>query len=313
MILTYAKRRRKSCLAPIGVERRIRVNMGRRFEKKVTNNGTVTLRQRYLYRGYLQIACLDLQRAAQPALWYLTWDPTQPIATRPLAIQKDGTWYTYGWDLTKNICEVYGPSGFIRTTYTYTPYGTVTADGDVEQAIQWSSEMHDTELALIYYNYRYYNPQDGRWTKRDPKSYYANLYTFINNNTTTHIDYLGGDPVIVVTIIVGIVTIASTLAIAVLTKDDCSEGNGKRAEATVYQKCTRKCVHYNGGNSCKNKTAKADRRVEYICEENILKGKRRKFQKFLDNEPDPKPCRECCTELSLTCSPTTDELRKKFD
>ena len=26
----------------------------------------------------------------------------QPVATRPLAIQKDGTWYTYGWDLTRD-------------------------------------------------------------------------------------------------------------------------------------------------------------------------------------------------------------------
>jgi len=26
--------------------------------------------------------------------------PTQPVATRPLAIRKDGTWYAYSWDLT---------------------------------------------------------------------------------------------------------------------------------------------------------------------------------------------------------------------
>ena len=36
-------------------------------------------------------------------------------ATRPQAIQKDGTWYTYGWDLTKNICELYGQHGYIHT------------------------------------------------------------------------------------------------------------------------------------------------------------------------------------------------------
>ena len=36
-------------------------------------------------------------------------------ATRPPAIQKDGTWYTYGWDLTKNICEIYGQHGYIHT------------------------------------------------------------------------------------------------------------------------------------------------------------------------------------------------------
>ena len=57
-------------------------------------------------------------------------------ATRPLAIQKDATWYTYGWDLTKNICEVYGQHGYICTAYTYTPYGQVTAEGDVEQRVK---------------------------------------------------------------------------------------------------------------------------------------------------------------------------------
>ncbi len=57
-------------------------------------------------------------------------------ATRPLSIQKDATWYTYGWDLSKNICEVYGQHGYIRTAYTYTPYGQVTAEGDVEQRVK---------------------------------------------------------------------------------------------------------------------------------------------------------------------------------
>ena len=36
-------------------------------------------------------------------------------ATRPLVIQKDGSWFTYGWDLTKNICELYGQHGYIHT------------------------------------------------------------------------------------------------------------------------------------------------------------------------------------------------------
>ena len=129
-------------------------SMGRRVYKKVTSNGTVTLHQRYIYRGYLQIAALDLTRSNHPALWFITWNPTQPVATRPLSIRINGTWYSaptrlasqasrsqvcsrlgvwllkshpaYGWDLTKNICELYGSNGYIRTTYTYTPYGEVT-------------------------------------------------------------------------------------------------------------------------------------------------------------------------------------------
>ena len=141
--------------------------MGRRATKKVTVNGSVTLHQRYLYRGYLQIACCDLTRSNHPCLWLITWDPSQPVATRPLAIQKDGTWYTYGWDLTKNICEVYGQHGYIRTNYSYSPYGEVTISGDVTQPMQWSSEYSDSEIDLVYYNYRHYSPLDGRWLGRD--------------------------------------------------------------------------------------------------------------------------------------------------
>lgn len=124
---------------------------------------------------------------------YLTWDPSQPVATRPLAIQKDGTWYTYGWDLTKNICEVYGQHGYIRTAYTYTPFGEVTAIGDVTQPIQWSSEFNDTELGLVYYNYRHYNPVEGRWNRRDPIGIldkYA-LYEYENNMPVMRFDSLG--------------------------------------------------------------------------------------------------------------------------
>ncbi len=165
-------------------------SMGRRSFKQVTVNGTVTLHQRYLYRGYLQIACIDLTRSHHPGLWLITWDPTQPIATRPLAIQKDGTWYTYGLDLTKNVCEVFGSAGYIATTYTYSPYGKVTATGSVTQPIQWSSEIQDRELMLYYYNFRYYNAKSGRFVSLDllPEN---NLYRYVRNLPVSAVDMLG--------------------------------------------------------------------------------------------------------------------------
>ena len=172
-------------------------HMGRRATKLVTVGNNVTLHQRYIYRGYLQIACIDLTRAAHPALWYITWDPTQPVATRPLAIQLNGTWYTYGWDLTKNICELYGQHGYIRTAYTYAPYGQVSEEGDVTQPIQWSSEFNDTELGLIYYNYRHYNPMDGRWIGRDKMAEIEYLkllvYNYGDNSPLALLDVLGLD------------------------------------------------------------------------------------------------------------------------
>ncbi len=171
-------------------------SMGRRATRKVTTNGTVTLHQRYIYRDYLQIACCDLTRTNHPSLWLITWDPTQPIATRPLAIRKDGTWYCYGWDLTKNICEVFGSTGYIRTAYTYTPYGEVTSSGNTAQPLQWSSESYDDELGLVYYNFRHYNLSDGGWIVRDFEKgvqQQMNPYKFATNQPSLSTDYLGLD------------------------------------------------------------------------------------------------------------------------
>ena len=110
-----------------------------------------------------------------------------------LAIQKNGTWYTYGLDLIKNIWEVFNSSGVIATTYRYEPYGAVTAEGDVIQPVQWSSEYYDSELDLVYYNYRHYNPNEGRWINRDPIGEVddLNLYKFYQNNSIAIIDLWG--------------------------------------------------------------------------------------------------------------------------
>jgi len=169
-------------------------SQGRRFEKKVTVAGTTMLHHRYIYRGYLQIAALDLTRAAHSALWLVTWDPTQPTATRPLALQKDGTWFTYGYDITKNVCELFGPNGYIRAAYSYTPFGSVSAsENGVVQNFQWSSEHYDSELDLVYYNYRHYSPSLARFLSRDPIAEQGglNLYAFVGNAPTAKWDVLG--------------------------------------------------------------------------------------------------------------------------
>ena len=60
---------------------------------------------------------------------------------------------------------------------------------------RFSSEFHDDELGLVYYNYRYYNPQLGRWTKRDPINGTSlkilNINIYCNNNPLNNIDKLG--------------------------------------------------------------------------------------------------------------------------
>ncbi len=165
--------------------------MGRRHTRKVSVNGTVSSYLRYMYRGYLQIAAIDAVSGV--FRWFLFRDPTQPEATRPLAIRKDGTWYAYGWDLTQNVTEIFGKAGYLRTVYTYTPYGEATAEGNVTQPIQWSSEYSYEELRMVYYNYRHLNPHDGRWISRNPIMEQGgwNLFAFVKNQPTFLKNYVG--------------------------------------------------------------------------------------------------------------------------
>ncbi|PNC38441.1 hypothetical protein CXU10_04895 [Akkermansia muciniphila] len=75
----------------------------------------------------------------------------------------------------------------MRTAFTI-----VSANSGIEhaQSVQWSSEMNDGKLALVYYNYRYYNPADGRWINRDPIAEEGgwNLYAFVGNDPIKNID-----------------------------------------------------------------------------------------------------------------------------
>ncbi|MBR5621915.1 MAG: RHS repeat-associated core domain-containing protein, partial [Opitutales bacterium] len=85
-----------------------------------------------------------------------------------------------------------GPAGYIRTAYAYAPFGAVSASGDVTQPFQWSSEVYDSELDLVYYNYRHYSPSLGRFLSRDPIEEQGglNLYAFVGNNSCKN-DSLG--------------------------------------------------------------------------------------------------------------------------
>ena len=126
------------------------------------------------------------------------WDPVETAATRPLAfVDHSGdvpVTYFYTHDLTKNICEVLDVSGAIVTAYDYTPFGAVTASNTATpNTVTFSSEVLDAETALVYYNYRHYNPADGRWINRDPIDEQGglNLYAMVGNGMGNSMDYRG--------------------------------------------------------------------------------------------------------------------------
>ena len=102
---------------------------------------------------------------------------------------------------TEQICRIrFAPVHYFDLSLPsisfYTAYSTVSTTSTpakLTQPIQWSSEYHDTELGIVYYNYRYYNSQDGRWTRRDPIGIEGgvNLYAYVENKPIHLSDALG--------------------------------------------------------------------------------------------------------------------------
>lgn len=87
-------------------------------------------------------------------------------------------------------------SGNRVAEYVYGPFGqVVNAAGAMAQSnpFRFSSEYHDDETGLVYYNYRDYSPTLGRWTKRDPveEEGGVNLYSINDNNPIVSWDHLG--------------------------------------------------------------------------------------------------------------------------
>ena len=164
--------------------------MGRRVEMRTVKNGAETL-QRFVYDNYL---CVQQLRGADNALFHsYVWDPTEPIATRPLIFIPSGGEVSYYFhDGNKNVSDLVPTSG-ISVHYDYTPFGTPIASSASDNLFRFSSEFYDNPLALTYYNYRHYNSSDGRWNRKDSlgEKISQNQYSFIINSPISLYDWLG--------------------------------------------------------------------------------------------------------------------------
>jgi RHS repeat-associated protein len=180
--------------------------LNRRVEKSVYEGESLMSRKRFIYHGYLQIAELDatevLESVAPVLRKTYLWDPLEPVATRILAMgvfdetgaYVEDLYYTH--DALKNTTALFGIKAGRRALYEYGPYGSaVKMEGNAAELnpFRFSSEYADDDLGLVYYNYRYYNPQNGRWISRDPMTEKESclLYGYVNNMPTLYSDELG--------------------------------------------------------------------------------------------------------------------------
>ena len=158
--------------------------------------------QRFFYDGYLQVAN-ERTVSNELVCQSFVWDPTEPVATRPLAwFGSNAPPRLYTHDGNKNVSEVVAAASGTNATveviahYDYAAFGAVIAQkGDCAEANPWrfSSEYEDTDLGLDYYNYRHYEPVTGRWLNRDPieESGGLLLYSMCNNSPLNLFDERG--------------------------------------------------------------------------------------------------------------------------
>jgi len=171
--------------------------LGRRFEKRVLNaSGKRTLRERYVYVGYTCVQVLNGDGGNATTKEFL-WDPSEPVATRPLFMKTPKWNLFYFHDGNKNISDLcfYSTENGVPAHYDYAPFGAIyrTAkntrignfDAISENPFRFSSEFYDAELDLIYYNFRHYSPALGRFLSRAPLEEQGglNLYAFCNNGS----------------------------------------------------------------------------------------------------------------------------------
>jgi RHS repeat-associated protein len=80
--------------------------------------------------------------------------------------------------------------------FEYDPFGrTLTATGPLASQLphRFSTKYTESETGWLYYGYRYFDPETGRWPNRDPieERGGVNLYGFVGNDGLNNIDFLG--------------------------------------------------------------------------------------------------------------------------
>ncbi len=106
-----------------------------------------------------------------------------------------GEVYYLAYDANGNVGQLVDGSGSIAARYEYDAFGKeIVAEGEAagENAFRFSTKYGD-EMGLVYYGYRYYVGELGRWGSRDPigERGGVNVYGFNHNAGNMLIDLFG--------------------------------------------------------------------------------------------------------------------------
>ena len=97
-----------------------------------------------------------------------------------LAAIEDGDAYFLCYDANGNVTELVDTNGASVAHYEYDAYGNVIVQSGLASTnnpFRFSTKYLGEETGWYYYGYRYYSPELGRWTRRDPIEEQGFLWT----------------------------------------------------------------------------------------------------------------------------------------
>ncbi len=181
----------------------------RRISKVVSNwTGSAWAKlgeQRFVYDGWNLIAILDENNAVQVSFAWGTdlsgsMQGAGGVGGLVSMTVHNGAWagtYFYAFDGNGNVAALVSAyDGTVVARYEYDPFGKMLrATGPLAftNPFRFSTKFQDDETGLLYYGYRYYDPQTGRWLSRDPiqESDGGNIYAFVHNAPAGQFDVAG--------------------------------------------------------------------------------------------------------------------------
>jgi len=121
--------------------------------------------------------------------------------------------YYYLVDGLGSVVALIDTGATVQDTYSYDPYGKVTAGtgNSVANPWQYTGGYYDSSTKLVKLGQRFYDPSLGRWTQRDPLPK-GNRYVYAGDNPTNFVDptgLIGTDSVIHIAEGVGVVSAAA--------------------------------------------------------------------------------------------------------
>jgi RHS repeat-associated protein len=111
----------------------------------------------------------------------------------PLAIVRDGVRGYYLRDALGSVTSIINTDEKLLAEYQYDAYGVIKKiTENLENPYTFTGREYDVETGLYYYRARYYSPEIGRFTTRDPiPTLELSPYVYVENNPVNYIDPSG--------------------------------------------------------------------------------------------------------------------------